>query len=441
MQVDRSSHPDRPFKVEWRADKQSGRGALLREALSDALDLKAKKPVSLRHAAHVLVVTAVTPHLEVVDALLEANPGAATLADAQGRLPLHLAAGTCAPVGAVQRLLEANPAAAAAADSQGRLPLYNAVLAGAPAETVTLLLQANPGAMARFSAPGGATTAGQPDLAQSTPPAEDLLVLLMERGYDASVIRAAIRADPSCVRAWRMHEEEEKVAAAEGARSCSSAAAAEGDIGGGGDEGALSGADGQQRIEEEQKGEAEEEEEEDASAEGNASDDEEAASPDGRQTRASVASGTGAAPADDARPGPAAADAGGCTKGVTKARKQPLLVALSKNYGEEVIQDILDADPLAAQTRGGPDQELPLLVALQEGASAKAVRALAVAYPAAVSATSAAEPWRTALLMAFSVRTGLKKGDRCGAHKRSSHRQTRRALNQCCTPFGKDQAG
>ena len=74
--------------------------------------------------------------------LLEAAPAAVLAADAEGYLPLHLAADS-ESVEAVRLLLEAAPAAALTADVQGRLPVHWAANNGC-AEAVCLLLEAAP---------------------------------------------------------------------------------------------------------------------------------------------------------------------------------------------------------------------------------------------------------------------------------------------------------
>ena len=86
--------------------------------------------------------------------LLQANPEAATVADKEGRLPLHLAAlNTNEDEGAIRtllsELLQANPEAATVADKEGRLPLHLAALntnsnGGIMRALLSELLQANP---------------------------------------------------------------------------------------------------------------------------------------------------------------------------------------------------------------------------------------------------------------------------------------------------------
>ena len=86
--------------------------------------------------------------------VLRANPEAATVADKEGRLPLHLAAlNTNEDEGAMRallsELLQANPEAATVADKEGRLPLHLAALntnsnGGIMRALLSELLQANP---------------------------------------------------------------------------------------------------------------------------------------------------------------------------------------------------------------------------------------------------------------------------------------------------------
>ena len=84
----------------------------------------------------------------LVEALLKANSGAAAVADAFGRLPLHLAAGSGASRELVESLLLAYPAAVSCSDP-GQFPLQIALDTRASAGVVEALLMADHGMLLR----------------------------------------------------------------------------------------------------------------------------------------------------------------------------------------------------------------------------------------------------------------------------------------------------
>ena len=94
-----------------------------------------------------LAVSERDPPLEVVRALVEANPGALLEEGRDRRLPVHCAAESRASAEVVALLLLREEAAAAARDAGGRLPLHLAAEKGAPLGSLRALIDAHPAAL------------------------------------------------------------------------------------------------------------------------------------------------------------------------------------------------------------------------------------------------------------------------------------------------------
>eukprot|EP00978_Attheya_sp_CCMP212_P025579 scaffold82507_cov52-Attheya_sp.AAC.1 len=85
------------------------------------------------------------PTRHAVRALLEANPDAvSTKESVHGRLPLHSACATLAPLAAVKYLLDAYPEATMMRDASGALPLHYACARNASPAVIRELLYVNP---------------------------------------------------------------------------------------------------------------------------------------------------------------------------------------------------------------------------------------------------------------------------------------------------------
>ncbi len=121
----------------------------------------------------------------VIDVLLAAFPGACQLPDAEGRLPLHVAAAHQADECTIAALLHAQPEAAAIADEDGSLPLHCAATGHASAAVVRRLVRAHPAAL-HVAVSGGCLP----------------VHLAVRHGMALEALLALLHAAPSTV-AWR----------------------------------------------------------------------------------------------------------------------------------------------------------------------------------------------------------------------------------------------
>jgi len=118
-----------------------------------------------------------------IAALLDALPDATAIADVDDNLPLHCAAASHASAAVVRRLASAFPSALHIAGPGGCLPVHLAVRNGAPLDTLLSLLQAAPSAVTR-RADNGALPLHE----------------AIERGASAAIIDALLYYDAQAAR-------------------------------------------------------------------------------------------------------------------------------------------------------------------------------------------------------------------------------------------------
>ena len=119
----------------------------------------------------------------LIAALLKVLPDGAATSDAEGLLPLHIAARSCAPVDVLELLIQAYPDGVRAMDATSyRLPLHFACVRKANLECISVLLAANP--VAASYEDGDAHTPAQ--LAASHGAGEEAVQLLTAAAAAAS---------------------------------------------------------------------------------------------------------------------------------------------------------------------------------------------------------------------------------------------------------------
>jgi len=119
---------------------------------------------------------------EVIKFLIQENSIAASIADHNGKLPLHVACSNGCSEGEVRALLRAYPEAASSSDEDLKLPLHCACETGQSDEVITLLLASSPNA-ASFSDNQGRLPLY---LACDRGVSEDVLKLLLAANKEAS---------------------------------------------------------------------------------------------------------------------------------------------------------------------------------------------------------------------------------------------------------------